>query len=233
MSPHLRHAEPNIRTIADIITGFEPTNQMTAIEDLLIQQSHTPWDILRLIILLSLSIGGIRQKVLDSFKREFLQIYGYHHLTTFINLERLGLLNHSPAPGGTTFSQTRKSLRLWVEEADEQDPNDIAYTYSGYAPLSVRLVQCVSMKPAVMATAITGLNADRNGRTRQTSEADGDTNRTVPRAHGLMGWKGFEETLDLLPGPTIDDSQRSSQAIAQRSGRFMPWPVKPAVRRID
>lgn len=205
--------------LIDIVTGFEPTNQMTAIEDLLVQQSQTPWDILRLVILLSLSIGGIRQKVLDSFKRDFLQIYGYHYLTPFINLERLGLLNNSPAPGGNTFAQTRKSLRLWVEEADEQDPNDIAYTYSGYAPLSVRLVQCVSMKPAVMATANVGPGSDRSARTRQASETGNDISRTLPRAHGLMGWKGFEDTLASLPGATVDDAHRPLSTEAARSGQ--------------
>ncbi|KAG7544250.1 hypothetical protein FFLO_03363 [Filobasidium floriforme] len=203
----------------NIATGYEPTNQMTAIEDLMIQQSQTPWDILRLVILLSLSVGGIRQKVLDNFKREFLQIYGYHYLTTFVNLERMGLLNNSPAPGGNIFPQTRKSLRLWVEEANEQEPNDIAYTYSGYAPLSIRLVQCVSMKPAVLATATGGSSADRNGKARQPSEADNEPARTLPRAHGLMGWKGFEDTMASLPGLTVDESQRSLQAAAVPSDR--------------
>lgn len=187
----------------------------------MIQQSQTPWDILRLVILLSLSVGGIRQKVLDNFKREFLQIYGYHYLTTFVNLERIGLLNNSPAPGGNIFPQTRKSLRLWVEEANEQEPNDIAYTYSGYAPLSIRLVQCVSMKPAVLATATGGSSADRNGKARQPSEADNEPARTLPRAHGLMGWKGFEDTTASLPGLTVDESQRSLQAAAVPSGVFL------------
>lgn len=208
------------RTYADIVTGFEPTNQMTAIEDLLVQQSQTPWDILRLVILLSLSIGGIRQKVLDNFKREFLQVYGYHYLTTFINLERMGLLNNSPAPGGNNFPQNRKSLRLWVEEANEQDPNDIAYAYSGYAPMSVRLVQCVSMKPAVLATAAAGSSSDRSGKARQTNGGDDGSAQTLPRAHGLMGWKGFEDTMDLLSGPTVDETQRAPHASAARSGEL-------------
>jgi hypothetical protein len=190
-------------TLQDIVTGYEPTNQMLAIEDLLVQQSHTPWEILRLVILLSLSIGGIRQKVLENFKREFLQIYGYHFLTTFIHLERLGLLHNAPAPAGNNFVQTRKQFRLWVEEADEQDPNDIAYVYSGFAPLSVRLVQCVSMKPAVMSTASSG---ERNQKDRPVREASAGI-PAVPRAHPLMGWKGFEDGLESISGAVLDETQ--------------------------
>jgi len=181
---------------------------MLAIEDLLVQQSHPPREILRLVVLLSLSIGGIRQKVLESFKREFLQIYGYHFLTTFIHLERLGLLHNAPAPAGHNFVQTRKQFRLWVEEANEQDPNDIAYVYSGYAPLSVRLVQCVSMKPAVMSTATSG---ERNPKDKPVRESyAGDP--AVPRAHPLMGWKGFEDGLETISGATLDEKQTREEA---------------------
>jgi hypothetical protein len=47
----------------------------------------------------------------------------------------------------------KSAVRLLVDEVDDMNPNDVSYVYSGYAPLSVRLVQCVSMKPAVLATS--------------------------------------------------------------------------------
>ncbi|KAJ1934559.1 Vacuolar protein-sorting-associated protein 33, partial [Kickxella alabastrina] len=37
----------------------------------------------------------------------------------------------------------RKSLNLVVSDVRESDPEDISYVYSGYAPLSVRLLQCL------------------------------------------------------------------------------------------
>lgn len=40
------------------------------------------------------------------------------------------------------FLLARKPLRLVVDDVDESDPTDLAYVFSGYAPLSVRLVQC-------------------------------------------------------------------------------------------
>ena len=207
-------------TLIDIISGYEPSNQMLAIEDLLVQQSHTPWEILRLVILLSLSIGGIRQKVLENFKREFLQVYGYHFLTTFIHLERLCLLNNAPAPAGNNFVQNRKQFRLWVEEANEQDPNDIAYVYSGFAPLSARLVQCVSMKPAVLTTATSGERNQKDRPIRESSAGD----PAVPRAHPLMGWKGFEDGLESISGATLDETQTREEASSSK-GETSPWLV--------
>jgi hypothetical protein len=35
----------------------------------------------------------------------------------------------------------KRTLKLIVEDTDTSRPNDIAYVYSGYAPLSIRLIQ--------------------------------------------------------------------------------------------
>lgn len=42
----------------------------------------------------------------------------------------------------TAYANTRRSMRLLVDDLDDTDPDDIAYAYShsGYAPLSVRLL---------------------------------------------------------------------------------------------
>jgi hypothetical protein len=182
---------------------------MLAIEDLLSEASQTPWTILRLIVLLSLTIGGIRQKTLDAFKREFLQVYGYHHLSLFIHLEKVGLLCNAPGPGRNVFPTTRKNFRLWVDEVDERDPNDIAFTYSGYSPLSIRLVQCVTMKPAVLASAVAGPDRSGGSKSRQTIGGEEEGKKAVPLAHGISGWKGFEDVLNGLPGVVVDETQRA------------------------
>ena len=46
--------------------------------------------------------------------------------------------------GPKSYATIRKSLGLVVDDVHEQNPNDIAYVYSGYAPLSVRLAQFLS-----------------------------------------------------------------------------------------
>jgi hypothetical protein len=57
----------------DLVAGYDVSDQMTAIEDLMNQQAPMT-TVLRAAVLLSLTAGGIRQKVLDNFKREFLQV---------------------------------------------------------------------------------------------------------------------------------------------------------------
>lgn len=93
----------------------------------------------------------------------FFQTYGYETLITLKNLERCGLIRIQNAhqkqsgasgasgagAGGKTgtaqifsdFSALRKQFRLIVENVNEQEPNDLAYVFSGFAPLLPRLCQ--------------------------------------------------------------------------------------------
>ncbi len=51
-----------------------------------------------------------------------------------------GLLK--PQQGGRpTFPAVKKAFRLLLDNVNDTDPTDIAYTYAGYAPLSIRLVE--------------------------------------------------------------------------------------------
>jgi hypothetical protein len=54
-------------------------------------------------------------------------------------LEKLGLLRKQESKNA--FAILRKYMNLVVEDVDENTMNDIAYVYSGYAPLSVRIVE--------------------------------------------------------------------------------------------
>jgi len=52
----------------------------------------------------------------------------------------VGLLK--PQQGGRpTFPAVKKAFRLLLDNVNDTDPSDIAYTYAGYAPLSIRLVE--------------------------------------------------------------------------------------------
>jgi hypothetical protein len=78
---------------------------------------------------------------LEFYKREILQTYGYHHILTLNNLEKVGLIRVSGGYGNRVYNVMRKTLKLTVENVNELSPTDIAYVHSGYAPLSVRLAQ--------------------------------------------------------------------------------------------
>ncbi|XP_044777237.1 vacuolar protein sorting-associated protein 33A isoform X2 [Neomonachus schauinslandi] len=126
----------------EFMSGIDTDKVNSYIEDC-IAQKHPLIKVLRLVCLQSVCNSGLKQKVLDYYKREILQTYGYEHILTLYNLEKAGLLK--PQMGGrNNYPTIRKTLRLWMDDVNEQNPTDISYVYSGYAPLSVRLAQLLS-----------------------------------------------------------------------------------------
>ncbi|XP_033333810.1 vacuolar protein sorting-associated protein 33A [Megalopta genalis] len=108
------------------------------IEDLIAQQQPI-LKVLRLLCIQSLTNSGLKLKLLDYYKREIIQTYGYQHLPTMLNLERAGLLKQQQS--NRQYSILRKALRLTVEDESEITPKDISYVHSIYAPLSIRLAE--------------------------------------------------------------------------------------------
>ena len=94
-----------------------------------------------MICLQCIANNGFKAKLFDYYRREVISAYGFEHLLTLNNLEQVGLLKAATVK---SYATVRKSLELVVEDVHEQNPNDIAYAYSGYAPLSVRLAQFLS-----------------------------------------------------------------------------------------
>jgi len=127
----------------NLLAGIDTDSSNDYIEESINKQDPIV-KILRLLCLQSLTNNGLKPKQFEFFKREILQTYGYQHLFTLNNLEKLGLLKRQE--GRNNFGALRKSLHLIVEDIDENNPTDVAFVYSGYAPLSVRLIQC-ALKP--------------------------------------------------------------------------------------
>ncbi|KAJ3679896.1 hypothetical protein LUZ60_016174 [Juncus effusus] len=97
-------------------------------------------NVLRLLILFSLTNGGLPKKHFDYLRREMLHSYGFEHMHLLYNLEKVGLFKKQEAR--SNWLNLTKALNLINEETtDTANPNDISYIFSGYAPLSIRLVQ--------------------------------------------------------------------------------------------
>ncbi|XP_015273145.1 PREDICTED: vacuolar protein sorting-associated protein 33A [Gekko japonicus] len=126
----------------EFMSGVDTDKVNNYIEDC-IAQKHPLIKILRLVCLQSVCNSGLKQKVLDYYKREILQTYGYEHILTLNNLDKAGLLKPQTS-GRNNYPTIRKTLRLWMDDVNEQNPHDISYVYSGYAPLSVRLAQLLA-----------------------------------------------------------------------------------------
>lgn len=184
--------------------GSDPAYQHNAIEEL-ISRDVPLKTILRLLCLESCMSGGLRPKDLESFKKQILQAYGYQHLLTFCALEKMELLQPRssattmllPTAGSqtgikTNYSYLRKNLRLVIEEVSEKDPTDIAYVYSGFAPLSIRLVQCVLQKQYLFHL-IKG----------------GPAPASLSTASSISpGWLGFEDVVKSARGATFSIVQK-------------------------
>lgn len=146
------------------------------------------------------------------------QSYGYEYLPLLLSLASppLAILLPTPLPPNTSitsafkypYTTLRKSLRLLIDdnpEALEEVENDISYVYSGYAPIAIRLVQCVAQKGGVLSNP-----AEKEKSSSETSTMVPRTSNKV-HAHPIVGWKGFEDVVDAIPGETIDTVPNSSE----------------------
>ncbi|GAX15954.1 hypothetical protein FisN_22Hh196 [Fistulifera solaris] len=112
--------------------------------DDLVACQYPPYRFFRLLCLQSLCAGGIKSSRYDSLRRDVIQTYGYEYLFILGNLEKAGLLRRRDGLWIDTtspFNNLRKSLILINAEVDTVEPDDVSYVSSGYAPLSVRLIQ--------------------------------------------------------------------------------------------
>ncbi|XP_075081659.1 vacuolar protein-sorting-associated protein 33 homolog [Nicotiana tabacum] len=96
-------------------------------------------NVLRLLVLFSITNSGLPKKNFDYLRRELLHSYGFEHIATLNNLEKSGLLKKQETK--SNWVTIKRALQLVVEDIDTANPNDISYVFSGYAPLSIRLVQ--------------------------------------------------------------------------------------------
>ncbi|PHH86656.1 hypothetical protein CDD83_9928 [Cordyceps sp. RAO-2017] len=190
----------------NLAAGADPSSQYDCIEELIARDTPLR-ETLRLLCIYSCISGGVKPKEYDSFRRLILQGYGYQHILTLANLEKLQLfLSRSsplagmiPMTGGaasgsgnkTNYTYLRKQLRLIVDEVQEDDPNDVSYVYSGYAPLSIRLVQCVLQKQYLLSV---------------TKGSGGGS--TAATGVGMQGWHGFDEAVKHVRGQTFYELQK-------------------------
>lgn len=196
----------------NIVAGADPTYQHGNIEELIARNVHLP-TVLRLLCIESCVNGGIRPRDLEHFKKLILQAYGYQHLITLDALEKMGLLlPRSSATalllpiGGaagdlkTNYSHLRRALCLIVDEVNEQQPDDIAYVYSGYAPLSIRLLQCV-LQGQYILSLFKGTAAPA-----AIASATNFPSR---------GWLGFEDVVATAKGETVNRVQKSAEKVVR------------------
>ena len=96
--------------------------------------------------LYSCTQNGFEDQDFTSLREVFLLNYGYHELVTLINLEESGLLNRKPLLLQKNSSKIewnwvkiQETFKL-ISVIDKTKPTDISFVFSGFCPLSVRLI---------------------------------------------------------------------------------------------
>ncbi|KAJ3158524.1 hypothetical protein HDU86_002749 [Geranomyces michiganensis] len=206
----------------NFVAGVANKTHIEYVESLVDRQA-TLEQTLRLLSLHSLVENGVKTKYYDSMRRDIVQTYGHIHILTLQNLAKAGLFRkqdtttvasaarHHPTLHHTSYPQVRKTMRLIVDDVNEQHPNDIAYVYSGYAPLSVRLVQAACLKTV--------------GGVAPAPAAPAPAPAAASVAAAAASWKGWEDALKMIPGPTFEEIQK----VRDRSAFSKAAKDKPAV----
>eukprot|EP01126_Amoeba_proteus_P058691 TRINITY_DN7601_c0_g1_i3.p1 TRINITY_DN7601_c0_g1~~TRINITY_DN7601_c0_g1_i3.p1 ORF type:complete len:301 (-),score=67.60 TRINITY_DN7601_c0_g1_i3:103-1005(-) len=130
-----------------LLVGTETKMCLTYIEEVL-KKKENCYDLLCLMCLYSLTNAGLPGKALQFLKTQILQNYGCTYTFVIENLKKIGMLKaQSRIPSSlASWEQIRDTWNL-IEEVDEKNPDDISYVYSGYAPLSCRLIESAMKIP--------------------------------------------------------------------------------------
>ncbi|KAF9165591.1 hypothetical protein DFQ26_009723 [Actinomortierella ambigua] len=213
----------------NLVAGINTTKEPEYIEEMINKQAPLT-QVLRLLCLYSLVNGGLKQKQFEFFKHEILETYGFEHIQTLENLRQLGMLTRQTTTKNT-YSLVSKSLHLIVDEVNEMNPNDISYVYSGYAPLSVRLIQCVVQRGNDGSRGSGKAGAGGSGGSGGGGGSGGSGGSGSSKEGGLHGgWKGFEDVLRMLPGRTFDEVQRIDDGQPRSSKRGCTYTEISATR---
>ena len=98
-----------------------------------------PYELLKLLCLESLVFGGVKSKIYDSFKSDFLMTYDEQLFFLIKNLEELKILKKNET--SKIYKICLEKLKLLNFEVDIIHPNDTSYVFGGYSPISIRLIE--------------------------------------------------------------------------------------------
>ena len=121
-----------------LLKGELPNKLHDFIDDELSKKANE-YNLLKIICLESIIHSGIKYKIYEQIKKDFLNIYGYQEIFLWHNLEKMEILKQQD--NNNFYSDANKKLQLIFDNIDIIDPNDISYAYNGYAPIFLRLVE--------------------------------------------------------------------------------------------
>ena len=158
----------HFQTEQDIIRGDDLRACVDYLDNAIIDKKPLA-QVLRQLCLLSLTTNELKQRKWEEIRHSMIQSYGYPVLFTLLNLEKVGLLQQSGAKGSVckpgNWGRVKGQCQLFFD-TEVESPADISYIFSGYAPLSCRLVQ--------MAHSTGPFDSAAGGRPQDWGALDGD-----------------------------------------------------------
>ena len=122
-----------------LLLGETPSTFFESIEDEIAIKGDL-YKIIRIISLYSLINGGIKNKLYDQIKIDLINIYGFQEIFFLNNLEKLNILKYYNS-SNIFYYDLNKKLELINESVDFINPNDTSYSFSGYCPIFIRLIE--------------------------------------------------------------------------------------------
>ncbi|XP_047047911.1 vacuolar protein-sorting-associated protein 33 homolog isoform X2 [Lolium rigidum] len=184
-----------IEQIIREVENYETPRCFEYIEDI-IQKQEPIETVLRLLVLFSLTNAGLPKKNFDYLRREILHSYGFEHMPLLYNLEKAGLVKRQESR--SNWVGISRALQLIIDIKDpEKPPDDISYIFSGYVPLSIRLVQHAvrsgwgGLRSLVLVVFIGGVTSAEIAALRFLSAQEG------------MGYDFLVATTKVITGNTL------------------------------
>ena len=122
-----------------LLLGETPSTFLESIDDEMAQKGDL-YNIIRMLSLYSLINGGIKNKIFDQIRRDLVNIYGFQEIFFFNNLEKLKILKNYDS-SNLFYYDLSKKLKLINDSVDFNNPNDASYSFSGYCPIFIRLIE--------------------------------------------------------------------------------------------
>nr|PVC51364.1 vacuolar protein sorting/secretion protein [Theileria orientalis] len=99
--------------------------------------------VLRLVVLLSQTMDGLKQADFNTIKRAIVFQYGFANLKTIQNFIKCGLIKVNNAAESLRWQKLCSKFNLLVES--EFSSTDCSGIFGGYAPLSIRIAQLINI----------------------------------------------------------------------------------------
>jgi len=95
--------------------------------------------ILRLMFLLSITEGGLKEATYKILIKTYIECYGIEELHVLLGAEDMGLFWKKG--GWFDWKKIKSEFSLINTDVRVENPNDINFAYNGYAPLSVKILE--------------------------------------------------------------------------------------------